>query len=323
MESPEPLIFSLQHFCLHDGPGIRSLVFFKGCPLRCVWCQNVESWKAGVDIAFKSHLCIDCGTCVKKCPGHALTEVGKRDAGRCSYCFTCIDLCPSGAMTRFGVPRTPEEIVEELRPEFPLFRTSGGGVTFTGGEPALYPEFTARLARLLRAEGIDVALETCGYFDLENLRPFLKELEVVLFDIKVYDDAGHRRLCGAGNTVIKQNLKFLVEARDRQEGPPVRPRLPLVPGMTDGQDNLKGWAGFLRGLGIAFLTVVPYHPMGALKRRWLGLPEGPEVRVPTDEQLEAVEELFLNEGIRVWRPGEEPGPDDLTLKSIMRVSAPS
>lgn len=310
MASPEPLIFSLQHFCLHDGPGIRSLVFFKGCPLRCVWCQNVESWKAGVDIAFKSHLCINCTRCVKKCPGKALAQAGKRDAEKCSSCFTCVDCCPSGAMTRFGLPLTSEEIVEELRPEFPLFRTSGGGVTFTGGEPTLYPEFAARLARSLRAEGIDVALETCGYFDPERLQPLLQELGLVLFDIKVYDESQHRLLCGVSNREIKQTLKSLAEAWGRQEGPPVRPRLPLVPGMTDGQENVKGWAGFLNRLGISFLTIVPYHPMGAGKRRWLGLPEGPEIHVPTDSELDAVEGLFSAEGIRVWRPGEEPGLGD-------------
>lgn len=305
MESREPLIFSLQHFCLHDGPGIRSLVFFKGCPLRCPWCQNVESWKAGVEIAFKPQLCIDCGTCVKKCPEHALTDVGKRDAKKCKGCFTCIKSCPSGAMTRFGVCQSPEEIVEELRPEFSLFRISGGGVTFSGGEPALYPEFTAKLAKLLRAEGIDAAMETCGFFNLNRLQPLLRELQLVLFDIKIFDAVQHRRICGVDNMMIKQNLRSLVEAKLRQEGPFVWPRLPLVLGMTDGKDNITAWAGFLNKLGVSFLTIVPYHPMGASKRRWLGLPAGPELRVPINDDLKNIEELFSAEGIRVYKPGEE------------------
>jgi pyruvate formate lyase activating enzyme len=208
-------------------------------------------------------------------------------------------------MTRFGVSRSVEELVEELRPEFSLFMTSGGGVTFTGGEPTLYPEFTARLAKSLRSEGISVTLETCGFFDLESLRPLLQELKLVLFDIKVFDQAQHRRLCGADNTVIKQNLKYLVEAWNRKEGPFIWPRLPVVPGMTDGHDNIKGWAGFLRRLGLSFLTIVPYHPMGVNKRRWLGLPGSPELRVPMDEELKTIEQLFSAEGIRVYKPGEE------------------
>jgi len=305
MGSVEPLIFSLQHFCLHDGPGIRSLVFFKGCPLRCLWCQNIESWKAETEIAFKAHLCINCGRCVEKCPQNALPEVGKRDAKLCRYCFTCTDNCPSGAMTRFGVSLSVEELVDKLHPEFSLFRASGGGVTFTGGEPTLYPDFTGRLAKSLRAEGIDVALETCGFFNLERLRPLLQELQLVLFDIKVFDEAQHRRLCGAENTVIKKNLASLVEAWKRKEGPLIWPRLPIVSGMTDGHDNIKGWAGFLRGLGLSFLTIVPYHPLGVNKRRWLGLPAGPELSVPVDAELKTIEQLLFAEGIRVYKPGEE------------------
>ena len=313
MGSVEPLILSLQHFCLHDGPGIRSLVFFKGCPLRCLWCQNIESWKAETEIAFKAHLCINCGRCVEKCPEHAFPEVGKRNAERCRYCFTCTDNCPSGAMKRFGVSRSVEELVEELRPEFSLFKTSGGGVTFTGGEPTLYPDFIVRLAKCLRAEGVDVVLETCGFFNLERLRPLLQELQLVLFDIKVFDEAQHRRLCGAENTVIKNNLKSLVEAWKRKEGTLIWPRLPIVPGMTDGLDNIKGWAGFLRGLGLSFLTLVPYHPMGVNKRRWLGLPASPELRVPTDAELKSIEQLFSAEGIKVYKPGEENAQEHCRL----------
>jgi pyruvate formate lyase activating enzyme len=208
-------------------------------------------------------------------------------------------------MMRFGVSRSVEELVEELRPEFSLFRTSGGGVTLTGGEPTLYPEFMTRLGKSLRDEGIDVALETCGFFNLEMLKPLLQELQLVLFDIKVFDEAQHRRLCGVENTVIKKNLKSLVEAWNRKEGPFIWPRLPIVPGMTDGHDNIKSWAGFLRGMGISFLTIVPYHTMGVNKRRWLGLPASLELRVPMDAELKLIEQLFFAEGIRVYKPGEE------------------
>jgi pyruvate formate lyase activating enzyme len=208
-------------------------------------------------------------------------------------------------MMRFGISRSVEELVEELRPEFSLFRTSGGGVTLTGGEPTLYPEFMARLSKSLRDEGIDIALETCGFFNLDMLRPLLQELQLVLFDIKVFDEAQHRRLCGVENTMIKKNLTSLVEAWNRKEGPFIWPRLPIVPGMTDGHDNIKGWAGFLLGLGISFLTIVPYHTMGVNKRRWLGLPASLEFLVPMDAELKLIEQLFFAEGIKVYRPGEE------------------
>jgi len=305
MGSAKPFIFSVQHFCLHDGPGIRSLIFFKGCPLRCIWCQNIESWNTQPEIAFKAHLCIDCGKCVEKCPEHAFSEVGKRNARFCRYCFTCTDNCPSGAMTRFGVFKSVENLVEELRPEFSLFKTSGGGVTFTGGEPTLYPEFAGALAKNLRAEGIDVAMETCGLFNLEKLRPLLQELQLVFFDIKVFDEARHKKLCGAGNTDIKNNLKSLVTDWNKNNGVFIWPRLPIVPDMTDGYDNIKGWAGFLNDLGVSFLTIVPYHPMGTNKRRWLGLPPTHDLRVPTNEELQSIKQLFFDEGIKVYNPGEE------------------
>lgn len=311
MGSADPLVFSIQHFCIHDGPGIRSLVFFKGCPLRCPWCQNVESWKAVPEIAFKAALCIGCGRCVRLCPEHAVARAGTRDAGRCRLCLRCIEGCPSGALSLFGIARSPEEIVGELRPEFSLLRSSGGGVTLTGGEPTLYPEFTAELAWRLRAEGIDVSVETCGLFDMERLRPLLRELRLVLFDIKVFDPDLHLRLCGKDNTVIRCNLRTLAEEARGRDAPPVWPRLPLVPGMTDDRDNILGWAGFLQGLGISFLTVVPYHPMGEVKRRWLGLPDGPGLRTPTEDEIAGIEELFSAEGIRVYRPGEEEYPVDL------------
>jgi pyruvate formate lyase activating enzyme len=137
------------------------------------------------------------------------------------------------------------------------------------------------------------------------LQPLLQDLQLVLFDIKVFDEAQHRRLCGVENTVIKKNLKSLVEASKRKEGPFIWPRLPIVPGMTDGHDNIKGWAGFLRGLGLSFLTIVPYHPMGATKRRWLGLPASPELSVPMDVEIKSIEQLFYAEGIKVYKPGEE------------------
>jgi len=305
MASADPLVFSLQHFCLHDGPGIRSIVFFKGCPLRCIWCQNVESWNPHAETAFKAHLCIGCSSCVKSCPEHAMQEIGKRDKSHCIQCHTCVEVCPSGALTLFGKARSPGSILEELRPEFSLFRTSGGGVTFSGGEPTLHPEFLTGLTRDLRLEGIESAIETCGFFDLERTWPVIRKVSHILYDIKIFLEEDHRRFCGAGNEVIKDNLRSLASFCGRNDYPILWPRFPLIPGITGGQDNIRSWAKLLQGLGIPHVTIVPYHPMGENKRRWLGLPEGPALRIHDEEEIRAAEMIFQAEGIQACRPGEE------------------
>jgi glycyl-radical enzyme activating protein len=311
MGSADPLILSLQHFCIHDGPGIRSLVFFKGCPLHCAWCQNVESWKAEAEIGYKSALCIGCGACAAACPERAVARAGSRDPSLCRRCFSCVEACPSGATVRFGTAMTPCGIVEALRPEFPLYLSSGGGVTLSGGEPALHPGFASLLAGLLREEGVSVAMETCGMFHLDHAAPLLRELDLVLFDVKIFDPVELHRLCGGDARLIRENLEALAGAWRRREGPCVWPRLPVVPGMTAGEDNIRAWAGFLRGLGIESLTVVPYHPMGAVKRAWLGIPDGPGLRVPGEEELEAISRLLSEHGIRACRPGDEDFPAGL------------
>ncbi len=323
-----PLVISVQHFCLHDGPGVRSLVFFKGCPLRCAWCQNPESWRAEPELGFKAHLCIGCGTCAAVCPSGAVAPPSPRrgapgpggslrpvrDPSRCRLCFTCSDRCPGGALVRFGVPRTVESLLAELRPEFPLYRTSGGGVTLSGGEPTFQAGAAADLAMALRAEGIHVALETCGFFapsregDLAapaEAARLLGSVDLVLFDVKVFDEVEHRRLCGAGNASIKENLRLLAGAAARGKGPAVRARLPLVPGATASEENLAAWAAYLRECGLRELTPVPYHNLGVSKREWLGRDAGPAFRPPGEAELAAAGRVLSAAGIAISAPGEE------------------
>lgn len=309
---PAPLIFSIQHFCLHDGPGTRSIVFFKGCPLRCLWCQNPESWSAGSELAFKAHLCIGCKGCLATCPQQAFAAPGEWDRGRCDHCLACVEQCPSGALAAFGQAHTPAEVMAALRPEFPLYRRTGGGVTFSGGEPTLFAAWAAGLAAALRAEGVPVALETCGWFDLEGsggaVGQLLALVDLVLFDLKVFDQQRHRMLCGRGNQRIKDNLQALAARARGGVGPALWPRLPLVPGHTDGADNLRAWAGLLRGAGISWLTLVPYHNLGQAKRAWLGLPEAPAIAALGEEDLQAAHTLLAGEGIACYQPGEEDWP---------------
>jgi len=301
----DPAVFSIQHFCLHDGPGVRSIVFFKGCPLRCAWCQNPESWRIAPELAFKPHLCIDCRTCVNTCLQKALSAPGIRDTQKCDDCFTCVENCPAGAMVCFGKYTTIDSVLEELRPEFPYMKNTGGGVTFSGGEPTLFPEFIGQLSKRLHEEGIHTALETCGFFDSEKEIGFLSDMDLVLFDIKLYDEIAHRRYCGKSNKNIKKNLTRVAAFTLAGTGPIIWPRLPLIPTVTDTTENLTDWAQFLKNIGISYLTLVPYHNMGDGKREWLNLPSAPEFPALTEKRLQVSIDLLGKNGISCFAPGEE------------------
>jgi len=298
-----PAVFSVQHFCLHDGPGVRSIVFFKGCPMRCAWCQNPESWRRSPEPAFKGHLCIDCKTCVDKCPKQAILSPGIRDASKCDLCFLCVENCPSGAMVCFGKYISIDELMDALRPEFPYLANTGGGVTFSGGEPAMFSGFIAQLAGRLHQEGMHIAVETSGYFDPNAT--FLSGIDLILFDIKLYDEAAHRKFCGTSNIIIKDNFTRLSDRAAKGTGPPIWPRLPLIPTVTDTKENLAAWAQFLKGIGLSYLTLVPYHKLGASKRQWLNLPPAPDYPAMTDQRLEDAVKLFVQYGISCFSPGEE------------------
>ncbi len=302
MASPDaPRVFSIQHFCLHDGPGIRSVVFFKGCPLRCAWCQNPESWSPGPEVAFRQSLCISCGRCAAACPMGGGTRAVYRDPALCRKCLRCVDACPSGALTGLGAPATVDGLVRGLSSEFPLHRDSGGGVTLSGGEPGLYPEFCAALAKSLHVKKISIAMETSGMVQPGALKLLLREIDLMLFDIKLFSDREHRGRCGAGNDTIKKNLMDCA----RSGGAKLWPRMPLVPGVTGARQNVLSWAGLLRGNGIRAVTVVPYHRMGNDKRLWLGMEPAPEFAVPTEGDIWAAMEIFRKRGVAPFLPGEE------------------
>jgi glycyl-radical enzyme activating protein len=292
-------VHAIQHFCLHDGPGVRSTVFFKGCPLRCAWCHNPESQRATPELAFKDHLCIGCGRCVEVCA--ARSEPGLPERDRCTARFACVVACPSGALVRYGTQQTVEEIVAELRPDLPLLASSGGGVTLSGGEPTVHARFAARLSAALAGEGVHVALQTCGAFEPDDpgVEALLASVDLLLFDVKLADTAQHHRWTGRGNEAIVANLRRLAGRT------PLWPRMPLVPGVNDAPAQLDAMADLLTGCGLQQITVVPYHPMGRARSRWLGRGEGQGFATPSEGQLASVRARFEAAGLAVFEPGEE------------------
>ncbi len=236
-----------------------------------------------------------------------MTGPGDWDPERCDFCLECVEACPAAALVTFGDRRSIDALLEQLRPEYDLYRRSGGGVTFSGGETTLFASYASRLAQGLQDEGIHVAIETCGLFKIEAIEDLLGATDLLLYDIKLFSDAEHRQYCGSGNASIKANLEILVARAQRHEGPRVWPRLPVIPGVTDTEENLEGWATCLRALGLDGLTLVPYHELGSGKRMWLReSPPAPQLGSLSDQELDRCRRTLTNAGVRCFAPGDEP-----------------
>jgi len=258
-----PLILDIKGNSLDDGPGIRNVIFFKGCPLSCVWCHNPESKSANVEISFDPKECIGCDTCLSACGQAALSRDNPFfiDRRKCDLCFACIDVCPSGALSRVGREMGIEEIVSKVLMDKPFFDTSGGGVTLSGGEPTLFMGFVSQLLASLRANGIGTLIETCGQFDFDKFMDALyPNLDAVYYDIKLFDNDAHERYCGVSNARILENFtRLCTEARAGAKI--LLPRIPLIPGITDTVENISGIAGFLRSLGVNKAALMAYNPL--------------------------------------------------------------
>jgi pyruvate formate lyase activating enzyme len=242
-------ILHLQRLSTEDGPGIRTTVFFKGCPLQCTWCHNPESISGRMQTQWFAVRCIGCKTCVEACPNGCLTllEDGMHiDREHCQACGTCAEACPSGAMEALGKTVSVDELLVELLKDKAYYEKSGGGVTLSGGEPTFQPDFAEALLRGLKEQGISTALDTCGLTSQPVLERLLPYTDLVLFDLKLIDDAQHREFTGQPNIRILENLLFV---RDyiREHGIPAQlwVRTPLIPGATDSDENLLGIGRYL------------------------------------------------------------------------------
>ncbi len=262
-DTRSPLILDIKGNSLDDGPGIRSVIFFKGCPLSCVWCHNPESKKTGAEIAFDWGRCIDCGTCREVCPEKALSRENPFyiDRSRCALCFDCVQACPSGALEQVGKEMSINEILEKIVPDKPFFEVSGGGVTLSGGEPTLFMDFVAKLLVALKQQKMHTLVETCGQFDMDRFMALLyPHLDTIYFDIKIMDPAAHKTYCGVPNHKIVANFKQLLKTAQK-DGKVVLPRTPLIPGITDTEKNICDIAALLKGLNVTQAALLAYNPL--------------------------------------------------------------
>ena len=267
-----PVLFEIKGNSLDDGPGIRSVIFFKGCPLDCTWCHNPEGKRPEPELSFDAGVCVGCDTCSGICDKNALDRKNPLfvDRTRCDQCFRCVEACPSGALSRVGRQWTIAEIVRMIIRDKPFFSTSGGGVTLSGGEPTMFMDSLSPLLPALKAEGIHILLETCGLFSLDRFdRMVYPFLDMIYMDIKLIDPEMHRRYCGVSNETILKNLEVL-HSRAKNGGIPILPRIPLIPEITATKVNLSGIAGWLKKIDVEQAALMAYHPLWREKEKKIG-----------------------------------------------------
>jgi pyruvate formate lyase activating enzyme len=260
------LVFNIMRFATHDGPGIRTTVFFKGCPLSCQWCHNPESQNFRPEVLYFEERCRHCGECVAECPEHALRQTvgGQVElSGVCRSCGHCAEVCQAEARQLAGTRMGLQEVVGEIEKDLIFFEESGGGVTLSGGEPLA--QFAAALLRACRDRGIHTVLETCGYAKPDTFRSVVRLADLVLFDVKLMTAAAHREYTGLANTGILPNLEELF-ARGRE----VIVRIPLVPGINDTDEEVERFARYLGRFPGCRVELLPYHRVGSAKYARLG-----------------------------------------------------
>lgn len=294
------LIFDVERFSTADGPGIRTVVFFKGCNLHCYWCHNPESIRSCPELEYDPTECIGCGGCIDACPSGAAVSGHGLDRALCARCFACTQVCPSGARKVIGTHRSLESCMKEIREDSAFYSRSGGGVTLSGGEVLLQADFAAALLEKCREEGIHTAIESNLCFPAETVRKVAPWLDLAMADIKHMDSQRHRSATGQGNQRVLENLKLLDDL-----GIPTIVRTPIIPGFNDTEENIRATAEFLKGLQhLRYYELLSYNPMGNDKRKRLGYPV-PEISVPKKETMHHLASIAREADIPVWVDGKK------------------
>lgn len=291
-------IFNIQKFSVHDGPGIRTTVFFKGCPLNCWWCHNPESQDADAEIMYWDRKCLKCGTCIRLCPQKALDFAGDRiiqDKERCRRCGVCVKSCQARAVEFAGRKVASEYVMKEIMKDRIFYDESGGGVTFSGGEPLMQPEFLYELLLRCREEGLHTALDTTGFTSWDILERMLGMVDLFLYDVKLMDSEKHRKYTGVPNDTILGNLRRLSERNCR-----VNARVPVIPGINDDVDNIEQTGKFLTDINISQVNILPYHNIAVDKYNRLSRTyELIDLEEPAEETMTEIARRLKEYGLSV------------------------
>lgn len=293
------VIFNIQKYSIHDGPGIRTTVFLKGCPLSCTWCHNPESQSFEKELMFFPNRCISCLECTKACSSGALTvkdNIISRDAGACSMCESCVSVCCTNAMEAAGRQVETANLIKELEKDVIFYDSSRGGVTISGGEPLAQGEFTLELLQCCKQSEIHTAVDTSGFGNASELEKISKYTDMFLYDIKLMDEERHKQHTGVSNKLILQNLKLLSSLGKR-----IWIRIPVIPGINDDEENIEATAKLIKSTGgIEQVNILPYHNAAMEKYRRLNkVYKLQDVKIPGKEYIQEIADSYRQKGVNV------------------------
>ena len=290
-------IFDIKHFAVHDGPGIRTTVFFKGCPLKCVWCHNPESISRRTQLGYLEHKCVSCGKCVMVCPqgAHTISADGVHSFCRdkCINCGACVDACSMNALTLYGKTVGVDDIIKELLEDKDFYETSNGGVTLSGGECLTQADFCRELLKQLKETGIHTAVDTCGFVSKTVIDKIMPYTDLFLYDVKAFDEDVHIKCTGQSNEIILNNLRYIDDC-----GKCIEIRIPYVPGYNS--DQIEKIGKFLSELkNITKVKVLPYHNYAGTKYKSLDMLDTLPEKLPEDSEIKEAENILESFGLTV------------------------
>ena len=298
MESNIGIITEIMTLATHDGPGIRTTVFTKGCPLRCCWCANPECFEKKIQLFFIPGKCRECETCIGICPEQIISMIKERkiDRRRCTICLECVKSCNYDALKQVGKKISAKDLVEKIALDLPFFVRSGGGLTLSGGEPLFQPDFTSEVFERCHRKGIHTVLDTCGYASKEDVRKVIKHTDLVLLDLKHMNPEMHKKFTGVSCEPILENARYIAGKCD------MRISLPLIPDINDSEENLRLTLEFVSSIGVEFIDLEPYHELGICKYEFLDLkPPILNASQVVNEKVEEIMEMVRSYGLKVTK----------------------